>query len=68
MTTAKQAIRRQGPCAICGGKYAAHRTIDSQMGRVAAGDHIESVADDYDMTVPEMVETWIALMELERRK
>ena len=62
--TAKKAIRKQGPCAICGGPYAAHRLIDTQMERVAAGDHIEAVADDYDTNVSDMVTSWIALMEL----
>lgn len=62
---AKKRIRKQGPCAMCGLiPYAAHRTIDAQMGRVVGGDPIEDVAQDYETTVPKMVAGWIALMEL----
>ena len=65
-TEIHQAIIKQGPCAFCGAKYAAHRVVDAQMERVAAGDHIESVAEDHDITVQEMVSFWLALRELEQ--
>lgn len=64
LATARASIIAQGPCGICGGPYAAHRMIDTQMGCVAAGDAPERVADDYDTTVEEMVARWIAYVDL----
>lgn len=61
---AKRAVRDQGPCGICGGPYAAHRTIDTQMGCVIAGDDIAQVANGYDTTVAEMVTHWHAYIEV----
>ncbi len=61
---AKQAIRKQGPCGICGGPYAAHRIIATQMERIIAGDDINYVADDYDTTVADMVAHWHALIDV----
>lgn len=60
----RESIIAQGPCGICGGLHAAHRMIDAQMERVIAGDHIESVAEDYDTDVPGMVAVWAAYVEL----
>ncbi len=61
---ARARIIRQGPCRICGQGYAAHRMIDTMMERTAAGDAIESVAEDYDMSVGDMVTLWCALVDL----
>jgi hypothetical protein len=63
-TVARARIIAQGPCGICGGPYAAHRMIDTQMGCVAAGDAPERVAADYDTTVDAMVETWMGYIDL----
>ncbi len=62
--TPSQAIRAQGPCRICGGPYAAHRIIDTQMELVIAGDDIDQVAAIYDTTTPAMVEHWQALIDV----
>lgn len=62
---AKTSIRKQGKCAFCGGPFAAHRLIDAQMGRVAAGDPIAEVAGEYhEQSVEAMVQRWAALAEL----
>jgi hypothetical protein len=61
---ARKRIQAQGPCGLCGGPYARHRMIDTQMERVAAGDHIETVAEDYGLTVVRMVTEWCALVDL----
>lgn len=65
MTPAQRraAIRRLGPCRICGGPYAAHRTIDVQIERVAAGEHIDTVAHDHDTTVADMAANWQAYID-----
>lgn len=41
---------RLGPCGICGrpGLDQRHRVIDAMAGRMAAGESVEDVADDYD--------------------
>ena len=49
----------RGPCGICGGPDARHRTFDSIAEKVHAGDSIEDVADDYE--VPVGVVSWIAM-------
>ena len=64
MTEARERIERQGACALCGGPFAAHRRIDGQMERVAAGEDIEWVADTYGVSVRDMVSEWITLMDL----
>jgi hypothetical protein len=64
IAAARKSIRKQGPCALCGGKYAAHRVVDAQVGRVVAGDSMESVADDYRTDVATMLATWAALLDL----
>ncbi len=61
---AKQAIRKQGPCGICGGPYAAHRMVATQMERIIAGDDIAQVANDYDTTVAAMVTHWSTYIEV----
>ncbi len=61
---AKRRIGEQGPCAMCGAKYAAHRLVDMQMGRAAAGESLESIAEDYGCTVLDMLASWVALVEL----
>jgi hypothetical protein len=66
-TEARERIRKQGPCDMCDNRrpYAAHRLIDAQMGRVSAGDSIESVAEDYrEPSVPAMVMRWAAYIDL----
>lgn len=42
--------------------------IDTQMERVAAGEPIESVADDYDLTVEVMVTEWCGYVDLLDRR
>lgn len=39
-----------GPCGLCGipGLNQRHRTIDAMASRMAAGESVEDVADDYD--------------------
>jgi hypothetical protein len=64
IAAAKRAIIAQGGCGICGGPYAAHRMIDTQMEHVAAGDPIDVVADDYGLSVEEMVLRWMAYVNL----
>ena len=41
---------RLGPCGLCGtpGLDQRHRVIDAMAGRMAAGESVEDVADDYD--------------------
>jgi hypothetical protein len=56
--------RREGKrCAFCGHPEQLHRTRDTQWERIAAGDHIADVADDYDGTVPAMVAMWTGIDE-----
>ena len=57
-------ITRQGPCALCGHPYAYHRTAETQMGQIIAGDPLDLVADDYGITGPDMVAGWAALLDL----
>jgi len=38
-----------GPCWLCGGPDARHRTWDAIRERLAAGDSAESIAEDYEM-------------------
>ena len=64
LSAAQRRIREQGPCAVCGGPFAAHRTADAQMGRVSAGEPIDDVAKDYGSSVTEMVTSWMALLTL----
>lgn len=63
-STARASITTQGPCLMCGGLYARHRVIDTQMEMVSAGDSIEAVAAEYGTTVTEMVTGWCALIDL----
>jgi hypothetical protein len=44
---------RLGPCGLCGtpGLDQRHRVIDAMAGRMAAGESVEDVADDYDEPV-----------------
>lgn len=65
---ARAEIAKQGPCRICGGPYARHRMIDTQMERVSAGDRIETVAEDYGVTVADMVAEWCGLIDLYERR
>ena len=37
------------PCALCGAPDSRHRDIETQMGRVIAGEPIEDVAADYGL-------------------
>lgn len=65
LNAAKASIRKQGPCAMCGGPFAAHRTIDSQMGRVANGESLEDVAAEWrEESAQAMVWRWFALSSL----
>jgi hypothetical protein len=59
-------IKTQGPCLVCGvpGAFAAHRWLDSTLGMVAAGDSIESVADDHGFTPAELATFWRAYVDL----
>ncbi len=50
-----------GPCAFCGGPYAAHRIIDAIEGRVIAGDSPAAVAKD--MEIEEEMVRWIVGMD-----
>jgi hypothetical protein len=61
---AKKAIKTQGPCAFCGHPYAYHRMAEAQIGRVAAGEPIESTAADYGETIEDMATKWNALLDL----
>jgi hypothetical protein len=36
-----------GPCGLCGGPDARHRVLDAIASRLAAGEEVASVADDY---------------------
>lgn len=66
---ARKRIKDQGPCAFCGGPFAAHRTVDAQMLMVAAGDSLESVADAYrEASVEAMVWRWYALSSILQSK
>ncbi len=42
-----------GPACLCGvpGAQQRHRTLDTIVGRLTAGEGVESVADDYDLPV-----------------
>jgi hypothetical protein len=62
--TVRQRIIKQGPCAFCGGRFAFHREVDAQLGRVIGGDTLESVAEDYSLTVRSMLRGWAALFDL----
>lgn len=64
LSSAAARIVEQGPCGICGGPYAAHRMIDTQMECVSAGDSLEAVAADCGTTVADMVTSWCALIDL----
>jgi hypothetical protein len=64
IAAARKSIRKQGPCAFCGGKYAAHRVIDAQIGRWVAGEALETIADDYDEDPDMMRARWAALLDL----
>jgi hypothetical protein len=39
-----------GPCLVCGGPDKRHRVIDAIVGRHAAGETIEALAQDYDLS------------------
>lgn len=45
-------------CAFCGGPDSRHRVVDAQMERFIAGESMESVAADWDVTPVEMVKDW----------
>ena len=66
---AMESIRDQGPCAFCGGPYAAHRLIDAQMAMFNAGETVDSVGDWYECDTDDMLARWIAygLLRLGKR-
>lgn len=39
----------RGPCGICGGPDARHRTVDAIHSRCRAGESPESLAEDYNL-------------------
>ncbi len=41
----------RGPCGICGASDARHRVLDAIADRIAASDHEEQVAEDYELSV-----------------
>lgn len=41
----------RGPCGLCGGPDARHRTLDTIRDRLWAGEDAQSVAEDYVMDV-----------------
>lgn len=60
----KDRIRKQGPCRLCGGPYAAHRIIDGMLERIAAGEPVDEVTADYDLMVDQFAEYVLALLDL----
>ena len=61
---AMQSIRKQGPCAFCGGPYAAHRLIDGFRGMLAAGESLAEVAKWYDHSESDVLARIAALDRL----
>ena len=45
-----------GPCGICGGPDARHRVVDAIASRLRAGESVESVAEDYGLSVEKVRE------------
>ena len=41
----------RGPCAFCGDDDARHRTVDAIIGRCAAFEPVDEVANDYGVPV-----------------
>jgi len=59
-------IETQGPCALCGGKYAAHRLIDAEQASFRYGTALAEIDGDYrGQGVPQMLARWIALSLLQ---
>jgi hypothetical protein len=60
-----ESIKSQGPCAFCGGDFAAHRVIDSEIDLFMAGETLSAVAMDFNnQGYEEMLARWIALAML----
>jgi hypothetical protein len=45
----------RGECAFCGAEDARHRIVDSIVEMVTAGDSVESVAEDFGLTVAQVL-------------
>ena len=52
-------------CALCGWIDHRHRTVETQMGRVIAGDSIQEVAEDYGYSSYEdMISDWQSVYDV----
>lgn len=53
----------EGECAFCGYPDRRHRAVDVQLGQAIAGDDLDSIAADYDLTITRMLQIWQSVLD-----
>lgn len=53
----------ESKCAFCGYTDRRHRTVETQLGAAIAGDDLDSIAADYNLTVPRMLQIWQSVLD-----